>query len=95
MDAIKSRGLLVCGVSTGAAGFSVPDSQGVMRGLDADSCRAVATAVLGDPNKVTFVALTTTNRFTDAAIGRGRHPDPQHDLDAWARGQISGLWSHG
>ena len=40
-----------------------------MRGLDADSCRAVATAVLGDPNKVTFVALTTINRFTALQSG--------------------------
>ncbi|MBO0711552.1 MAG: amino acid ABC transporter substrate-binding protein [Acetobacteraceae bacterium] len=69
MDAIKSRGQLVCGVSTGVPGFSLPDSQGIMRGLDADSCRAVATAALGDQNKVKFVPLTTTNRFTALQSG--------------------------
>lgn len=37
MDAVRGRGQLVCSVSTGVAGFSLPDSQGVTRGLDADS----------------------------------------------------------
>lgn len=69
MDQVRGRGQLVCGVSTGVAGFSLPDSQGVMRGLDADSCRAVAAALLGDQNKVKFVPLTTTNRFTALQSG--------------------------
>jgi general L-amino acid transport system substrate-binding protein len=69
MDTIRQRGQLICGVSTGVPGFSLPDSQGVMRGLDADSCRAVAATVLGDQNKVKFVPLTTTNRFTALQSG--------------------------
>ena len=69
IDAIKARGQLVCGVSTGVAGFSLPDSQGVERGLDADSCRTVAVAILGDASKVKFVPLTTTNRFTALQSG--------------------------
>jgi general L-amino acid transport system substrate-binding protein len=69
LDAVKQRGQLVCGVSTGVAGFSLPDSQGVMRGLDADSCRMVAASALGDASKVKFVPLTTTNRFTALQSG--------------------------
>jgi general L-amino acid transport system substrate-binding protein len=69
VDAIKSRGQLVCGVAATVPGFSLPDSQGVMRGLDADTCRTVAAAILGDGNKVKFVALTTTNRFTALQSG--------------------------
>ena len=69
VDAVTKRGLLVCGVSTGAAGFSLADSQGVIRGLDADGCRAVAAVVLGDANKVRFVPTTTTNRFTALQSG--------------------------
>jgi general L-amino acid transport system substrate-binding protein len=69
LDAVKQRGQLVCGVSTGVPGFSLPDSQGVERGLDADSCRAVAAATLGDASKVKFVPLTTTNRFTALQSG--------------------------
>ena len=50
-------------------GFSLPDSQGVMQGLDADTCRAITAAVLGDANKVKFVATTTQNRFTALQSG--------------------------
>ena len=69
MDAIKARGQLVCGVGGVVPGFSIPDSQGVMRGLDADACRAVAAAILGDATKVKFVPTTTTNRFTALQSG--------------------------
>jgi general L-amino acid transport system substrate-binding protein len=69
LDTVKKRGELVCGVSTGVAGFSLPDSKGVMQGIDADSCRAVAAAIFGDPNKVRFVGTTTTTRFTALQSG--------------------------
>jgi general L-amino acid transport system substrate-binding protein len=69
IDDIRARGQLVCGVSTGVAGFSLADSQGVTRGIDADTCRAVAAAVLGDGNKIRFVPTTTTNRFTALQSG--------------------------
>jgi general L-amino acid transport system substrate-binding protein len=69
LDAIKSRGQLVCGVTTGVAGFSRADSQGVIRGIDADDCRAISAAVLGDANKVRFVPLNTVNRFTALQSG--------------------------
>ena len=69
LDAVKARGVVICGVAGGVAGFSLPDSQGVMRGLDADSCRNVAAAVLGDATKIKFTALTSTNRFTALQSG--------------------------
>jgi len=69
IDTIKSRGMLVCGVSTGVAGFSLADSKGVTQGIDADTCRAVAAAIIGDVSKVRFVPLTTTNRFTALQSG--------------------------
>lgn len=69
IDAIKARGQLVCGVGGAVPGFSLSDSQGVMRGLDADFCRAVAAATLGDATKVKFVPTTTTNRFTALQSG--------------------------
>ncbi len=69
MDSIKSKGALVCGVSTGVAGFSLADSKGLIQGIDADTCRAVAAAILGDANKVRFVPTTTTNRFTALQSG--------------------------
>jgi general L-amino acid transport system substrate-binding protein len=69
LDTVRQRGTLACGVSTGFAGFSMPDSQGNYRGLDADYCRALAAAVLGDPTRVRFVALTAQNRFTALQSG--------------------------
>jgi general L-amino acid transport system substrate-binding protein len=59
----------LCGVAGTTAGFSSPDSQGVMRGLDADGCRIVAAAILGDASKVRFINTTATNRFTALQSG--------------------------
>jgi general L-amino acid transport system substrate-binding protein len=69
LDTVKQRGTLVCGVSAGFAGFSTPDSQGNYKGLDVDYCRALAAGVLGDANKVRYVALTAQNRFTALQSG--------------------------
>src|SRR5437868_2090885 len=69
LDTVKQRGMLVCGVSTGFAGFSAPDSQGNYKGLDVDYCRGLAAGVLGDPAKVRYVALTAQNRFTALQSG--------------------------
>lgn len=68
MDNIRSKGVMACAVSTGVAGFSLADSKGVIQGIDADTCRAVAAAVLGKP-EVKFVPTTTTNRFTALQSG--------------------------
>jgi general L-amino acid transport system substrate-binding protein len=69
LDAAKARGQVLCGVAGQVPGFSLPDSQGVMKGLDADTCRAVTAAVLGDVAKVKFVVTTTQNRFTALQSG--------------------------
>jgi general L-amino acid transport system substrate-binding protein len=68
-DAIKKRGTIRCGVSTGVAGFSVPDSTGQWSGIDTDVCRALAAGMFGDKNKVTFVALSPQQRFTALQSG--------------------------
>lgn len=69
IDAIKARGQLACGIAGEVPGFSLPDSKGVMHGIDADSCRTVAAAILGDAEKVKFVPLTSQNRFTALQSG--------------------------
>ncbi|PCI40153.1 MAG: amino acid ABC transporter substrate-binding protein [Rhodospirillaceae bacterium] len=69
LDDVKSRGMLSCGVSTGLPGFSELDSKGNMTGIDADVCRAVAAAVLGDATKVSFKPLTAKERFTALQSG--------------------------
>jgi general L-amino acid transport system substrate-binding protein len=70
LSAVKQRDILVCGTSTGAAGFSTPDSRGEYRGLDSDLCRATAAAVLGDPTKVRWVPLTSTARLPSLQSGQ-------------------------
>lgn len=69
LDAIKQRGQIQCGVATGVAGFAAPDSQGRWSGLDVDTCRALAAAVLGDPEKVNFVPLSSPQRFAALQAG--------------------------
>ena len=69
LAAVKARGQLVCGVSQGFAGFSIPDSRGEFRGLDVDYCRALAAAVLGDAAKLRLVPLTAQARFTALQTG--------------------------
>jgi general L-amino acid transport system substrate-binding protein len=69
LDAVKARGQMLCGMAGTVPGFSLPDSQGVMKGLDADSCRAVGAATLGDAAKTKFVVTTTQNRFTALQSG--------------------------
>lgn len=63
LSAVRARGVLVCGTSTGFAGFSVMDSQGRNRGLDADLCVALTAAVLGDPARIRWERLTGQTRF--------------------------------
>jgi general L-amino acid transport system substrate-binding protein len=69
LDAVKARGQIICGVSTGVAGFSAQDSQGKWTGLDVDVCRAAAAAVFGDAEKVKYVPLTAQQRFTALQSG--------------------------
>jgi general L-amino acid transport system substrate-binding protein len=69
VDAIKSRGQVICGVNTGLAGFSAADSSGKWTGMDVDVCRAVAAAVLSDPEKVKYVPLNAQQRFTALQSG--------------------------
>ena len=64
LDAIKKRGELVCGVDTGIPGFAFQDSAGKWKGFDIAYCRAIAAAVLGDPEKVKYIGVTAKVRFT-------------------------------
>jgi len=69
IEQVKSRKTLRCGVSEGVLGFSVKEPSGRWSGLDADFCRAVAAAALGDEDKVTFVPLRASARFPALQLG--------------------------
>jgi general L-amino acid transport system substrate-binding protein len=62
--AIRARGQVVCTASPSTVGFSMPDSQGVWRGIDIDYCKAVAAAIFGDGNRIRIVPSSTQQRFT-------------------------------
>ena len=69
LAAVQARGVLNCGVSGAAVAFSYTQADGSMEGIDADYCRAVAAAVLGDADAVEFTALTAAERFTAVQTG--------------------------
>jgi len=69
LDNVKSKGQLVCGVSTGTAGFAMADSQGTYKGLDVDVCHALSAAIFGAPDKVRYVPLSAPQRFTALQSG--------------------------
>ena len=69
LDDVKARGSLNCGVTTGVPGFAAPDANGVWEGFDVDVCRAVASAIFGDPTAVNFTPTTGQTRFTALASG--------------------------
>ena len=63
LAAVQERGQLVCGVNGALPGFSFLDeSTGENTGFDADYCRAIAAAVLGDPEAVEFRSVSTDQR---------------------------------
>lgn len=59
---VMERGVLVCGGRTDLLGFGYLDDNGNNIGFDIELCRAVAAAVLGDPNAVEIVPLTAADR---------------------------------
>jgi len=63
LDEVRARGNLIAGVNGGVFGFSMPDDKGVWKGLDVDTAKAIAAAVLGDAEKVKFTALTAVQRL--------------------------------
>ena len=69
LETVKSRGTLNCGVSGTAVAFSETQPDGSQTGFDADFCRVVAAAILGDADAVEFKPLTAAERFTALQAG--------------------------
>ena len=62
LDEVKAAGTLRCGINTGLPGFAFTDDAGNWTGFDVAYCRAMAAAVLGDANAITFIYLTAKTR---------------------------------
>ena len=69
LQTVKDRGTLNCGVNDAIPGFGFTDADGNFSGFDIDYCKAVAAAVLGDPDAVTYRPLTAQQRFTALQSG--------------------------
>jgi general L-amino acid transport system substrate-binding protein len=70
LDRVRANGVVRCGVKEGLPGFSLKDKAGHFQGFNVDFCRAVAAAVLGNPDKVFFVPVSTANRFPILLSGK-------------------------
>jgi general L-amino acid transport system substrate-binding protein len=76
LTTVMSRGRLVCGVNGQRPGFSFQAPGGNYSGLDADYCRAIASALFDDPTKVEFRRVTRqdasaalANQTVDIVLG--------------------------
>ncbi|MCY4414837.1 MAG: amino acid ABC transporter substrate-binding protein [Chloroflexi bacterium] len=62
LQTVRDRGTLICSSNNSLAGFGFLDSGGNTVGFDIDLCRAVAAAVLGNPDAVEFRPTTAAER---------------------------------
>ena len=69
LAAVQDAGVLRCGTRDELPGFAFLDEAGEHVGFDADFCRVIAAAVLGDATAVEFVDLETPDRFTALQSG--------------------------
>jgi len=69
LEAVKDAGVLKCGTRDALPGFAVLNEDGDHIGFDADFCRVIAAAILGDAEAVDFVDLETEARFTALQSG--------------------------
>ena len=53
LDRVRAAGVVACG-GVAAPGLAYPETDGAWHGLYVDLCRAVATAVLGSPDRIRF-----------------------------------------
>ncbi len=81
LAAVQDADVVRCGTRDDLPGFAVIDAAGEHAGFDADFCRVIAAAVLGDATKVEFVDLATEDRFTALQSGEVDVSGPQHDVD--------------
>ena len=63
LEMVKERGKVICASRRDVAGFGQIDAEtGEVAGFDIDLCRAVATAVLGDPLKIEIREIASSER---------------------------------
>lgn len=67
---VQERGTLNCPGDIGSyLGFAEVDDQGNWRGLDIELCRAITTAIFGDPSKANIVPIDWAQRWPSLQSG--------------------------
>ena len=62
LDAVKERGKVICASRNDVPGYGFLDGDGNNQGFDIDLCRALAAAVLGDPNAIEIRLISAAER---------------------------------
>ena len=62
LQQVKDRGKVICASRNDVPGYGSMDASGNNVGFDIDLCRALATAVLGDPNAIEIRLITAAER---------------------------------
>lgn len=70
VDTIKERDSLLCTGHNGSyLGFAEVDGQGEWQGFDIEICKALATAILGSPDKLQIIPISFAQRFPSLQSG--------------------------
>ncbi|HEX7273963.1 MAG TPA: amino acid ABC transporter substrate-binding protein [Casimicrobiaceae bacterium] len=69
LDDVKTNGVLKCGVTLSAPGFSAENNEGKREGFDVDLCKAIAAATLGDDTKIQLVPMDLKTAFAGLPTG--------------------------
>jgi general L-amino acid transport system substrate-binding protein len=68
LETVLNRGRVICGVDGQRPGFSFQSPDGGYSGLDADYCRAIASALFDDPGKVEFRRVESLTELLDDKV---------------------------
>ena len=69
LDDVKTNGVVKCGVTLAAPGFSAEDNAGKRQGFDVDLCKAIAATALGDATKIELVPMDLKTAFAGLPTG--------------------------
>lgn len=70
LQQVQARGVLHCPGHDGSfLGFAEVDGQGNWKGLDIDLCRAMASAIFGDPTKIRIFPISWAQRWPEIQAG--------------------------
>ena len=69
LDDVKANGVVKCGVTLSAPGFSAENNEGKREGFDIDLCRAIAAAALGDETRIQLMPMDLKTAFAGLPTG--------------------------